>query len=134
MTNAAYGFEKDDHSYLVGVEDRDGLLVPSECGCKADRFREEYDCKHKVALATVGGPVVLQASVDLPASDTDSKWSDASTVADKLRADGGTTAEENEGEFRPIDAVRHDECDCGDLPNDFPCADCYIQGEKEFPE
>lgn len=64
VTNASWGFQKDDHSYIVGVEDRDGVAVPAECGCKADRFREDYDCKHKVALASVGGPVVLQAAVD----------------------------------------------------------------------
>lgn len=24
------------------------------------------------------------------------------------------------------------DCDCEDLPDDVPCADCYIQGEAEW--
>lgn len=71
VTNASWGFQSSDHSYIVGIEDRDGLLIPAECGCKADRFREDYDCKHKVALATVGGPIVLQAAIDCPTPTVD---------------------------------------------------------------
>lgn len=70
VTNASYGFEKADHSYLVGVEERGGLAVPIECECPADKYREDYDCKHKVALATVGGPTVLNAAVDYDPQET----------------------------------------------------------------
>ena len=29
----------------------------------------------------------------------------------------------------------NDECDeCAALPGEFPCADCCISGEKDFPE
>jgi len=57
VTNGSYGCEKDNHSYLFRVEDHDRLLVPAECECPADKYNEEYDCKHKVTLATIGGPV-----------------------------------------------------------------------------
>jgi len=63
VTNASYGFEKDDHSYTVGVAVRDGVAVPSECECPADTHHDT-DCKHKTALAIVGGPTVLNAAVD----------------------------------------------------------------------
>ena len=62
VTNASYGFEKDDHSYTVGIEVRDGVAVPAECECPAD-VHHDSDCKHKTALAIVGGPTVLNAAV-----------------------------------------------------------------------
>lgn len=77
VTNASYGFEKDDHAYIVGVAERDGLVVPTECECPADQYNEEYDCKHKVALATVGGPTVLNAALAFDPSPT------------RVKADGG---------------------------------------------
>jgi len=62
VTNESYGVEKDAHAYVVAVENVGGVIVPRECECPADRFRDDYDCKHKVALATVGGPVVLECA------------------------------------------------------------------------
>ena len=93
VTNASYGFEKADHSYLVGVENRDGVLVPAECECKADRYDDDHDCKHKVALATVGGPVVLQAAMDFEKAAAGFQLPTPKgiiTGADKLATDGGT--------------------------------------------
>lgn len=98
VTNASYGFEKDDHSYLVGVEDRDSVLVPAECECEADRYDEDRDCKHKVALATVGGPVVLQAAVDFEKAAAGFQVSTPESITtgtDKLETDGGTASCEN---------------------------------------
>jgi hypothetical protein len=132
VTNASYGFEKDDHSYLVGIEDRDGVLVPAECECPADKYNEEYDCKHKVALATVGGPVVLEASVNYPTSSP--KRSNATRLSDKLRADGGVTTEEIEADSKPFDAVESGECDCAESLGDFPCWPCVRDGKQELPE
>lgn len=111
VTNASYGYLKDEHSYVVTVEEReeDGVVLPRECECPADRYNEEYDCKHKVALAAVGGPTVLEAAWVF--SDTDPK----------LRADGG----DDEGEVR--------DCDCTERYDGFPCAECYISGAKDFP-
>jgi hypothetical protein len=61
VTNASYGFEKDEHSYTVGVAVEDGVAVPTECECPAD-IHGEQDCKHKAALALVGGSVVLESA------------------------------------------------------------------------
>jgi hypothetical protein len=125
VTNASYGFEKADHSYLVGVEDCDGVLVPAECECPADMYRDDYDCKHKLALAVVGGPVVLGAAVDYPTEIN------ASSRESELRADGGATTEGVDGEANNLDAVKPDECIdsegwCpGPDGDSLPCFACF---------
>jgi hypothetical protein len=124
VTNASYGFEKDDHSYLVGVEDRDGVLVPAECECKADRYDEQNACKHRVALATVGGPVVLQAAVDIDDSAAGLSLSDTdgvTTAADKLETDGGTTTVADDSDTCPNG---DDRCD-GPNSAGLACFDCF---------
>ncbi|MFC7174233.1 SWIM zinc finger family protein [Haloplanus litoreus] len=62
VTNESYGVEKDAHAYVVAVEDVGGVIVPRECECPADRFRDDYDCKHKLALTLGSGPVVMEAA------------------------------------------------------------------------
>lgn len=111
VTNASYGFLKDDHSYTVSIEDRDGLAVPAECECPADKHREEYDCKHKVALATVGGPTVLNAAVEYD-----------SVAAGEVRADGGVLAGAESSS---------PDCDCSNL-SDFPCWNCVRAQNKQI--
>ena len=83
VTNASYGFEKHDHSYTVGVAVRDGVAVPSECECPAD-IHHDSDCKHKTALAIVGGPTVLNAAVNF----------DAPTSVLGVATDGGCACDE----------------------------------------
>lgn len=111
VTNASYGFLKDDHSYTVGVEERDGVAVPAECECPADKHREGYDCKHKVSLATVGGPTVLNAAIEYDSS-----------AADKVRADGGVHA---------VDKCPPEDCACSNL-SDFPCWPCVRRERKRI--
>lgn len=124
VTNASYGFEKGDHSYLVGVEDRDGVPVPAECECKADRYNDDYDCKHKVALATVGGPVVLQAAADLDNSAarlSEPATNSVTTGADKLQTDGGTATVADDSDTCPNGDGRCDGPDGAGLP----CFNCF---------
>lgn len=120
VTNASYGYLKADHTYTVGVEERDGVVLPAECDCPADMHREQ-DCKHKVALATVGGPTVLNAACAFegptPRADTD-----CTTVADKLRADGGAPSE--------VCPNGNKRCE-GPDGEAFPCYDCYdVEGRR----
>jgi len=124
VCNESYGYLKDDHKYTVGVEVRDGLAVPVECDCPADLYNDDYDCKHKVALATVGGPTVLNAAVNYesPAKETSSELE---TMADKLKADGGLPAEPRESQ--------ESDCDCSQLDG-FPCFSCVLSGERTVPE
>jgi hypothetical protein len=136
VTNASYGCEKDDHSYLVGIDDRDGLLVPSECGCPADKYNEERDCKHKVALATIAGPVVLQASVDCPNPTNDTEGTDSKTVAERLRADGGVIAEEQREDGAGVIEAEREECPNGEDwcqgpgADSLPCFACFELSEQ----
>jgi len=92
VTNASYGFLKDDHSYRVLVAEVERGILPAECKCPADHYGDEYDCKHKVALGAVGGPTVLQAAVDFDPSPT------------PVRADGG--CECNADEFPCFECYR----------------------------
>jgi len=132
VTNASYGFLKDEHSYTVGVAERDGQLLPAECDCPAD-LHHDTDCKHKVALGLCGGSVVMQAAADYnPASGAEPRH-DASTAAEKLRTDGGEL-ETGQARSPLLDEPNHAECDCTELPGDFPCWPCVRYGRKELPE
>jgi hypothetical protein len=130
VTNASYGFQKEDHAYVVGVEERSGVLVPAECECPADRHHDP-DCKHKVALATVGGPTVLHAAVNVKSATATSSRSTPErrpTVTDRLQTDGGTTTTGSEPEVCLNDDPR---C-CGPDGDDLPCFACY--GDREEGE
>jgi len=134
VTNASYGFEKEAHSYLVGVEERDGVPVPAECECKADLYNEEYACKHRVACATIAGPVVLQAAVECPTPTPDTEGKDSTTLAERLRADGGVITGERREDGAGVIEDEREECDCAELSDSFPCFECYLTGRKELPE
>lgn len=117
VTNESYGFEKDDHRYVVTVEERNGLFLPAECECPEDQYREDYDCKHKVAVASVGGPIVLGAAMAYVSEEQ----------KEALRADGGMVEVEESAEQET-----DDNCSCdGD---DFPCWPCYRAGRRDLPE
>jgi len=72
--------------------------------------------------------------VNFPTPEGNPERSNASTVADKLRTDGGATTEEIGGESKPLDAVESEECDCTKLSDDFPCWPCVRDGKRELPE
>lgn len=83
VTNESYGYLKADHQYTVTVEETDGLAFPAECECKADQYSEEYACKHRVAVAAVGGPTVLNAAARFsPLPETETDDCDCSTLSD----------------------------------------------------
>jgi hypothetical protein len=129
VTNAAYGTEKSAHSYVVCVEQRDGVVVPMECECPADVHREE-DCKHKVALATVGGQTVLRAATahESPAAGSSSNDTARTTAADVLQTDGGSaTADSNGVGTNPC--LNGREWCPGPASDGLPCFSCY-RGEN----
>ncbi|WP_049938042.1 SWIM zinc finger family protein [Haloplanus natans] len=110
VTNESYGVEKDAHAYVVAVEDVGGTIVPRECECPADRFRDDYACKHRAALATVAGPVVMNAAAEFPEKSLEGPDSVDPTPV----TDGGHREDQN--------------CDCESL-GDLPCWPCY-QSER----
>jgi len=114
VVNASCGFEKGEHAYTVGIAEREGVAVPVECSCPADIHREP-DCKHKVALATVGGSTVLEAALAYDDSPPLSRQSPESTttVAEKIETDGGEDTCPNGSKF--CDGANGDVLPC------FPC-------------
>ena len=83
VTNESYGYLKADHRYTVTVEEIDGLAFPAKCECKADQYSEEYACKHRVAVAAVGGPTVLNAAARFsPHPETETDDCDCSTLSE----------------------------------------------------
>ncbi|OYR39938.1 hypothetical protein [Halorubrum sp. Hd13] len=115
VTNASYGFEKDDHTYTVGVEERNGLAVPAECDCPADMYHEEYDCKHKVALATIGGKTTLDAAGTFSPHLTPSGETETEIMAKKLKLDAGE-----------LETCPHGDPYCNAPENDnLACFDCF---------
>lgn len=125
VANASYGFLKDEHTYRVTVDD-DG--VPESCNCPG--FEHHFGPKgmadkHMVALATVAGPVVIEVARNYPNSTGE---------AEELVPDGGAIGSQGRGDSGHQQDFTEDECDdCADLPDDFPCANCYISGRKDFP-
>jgi len=123
VTNASYGFLKEDHQYVVGIEKRGGVPIPAECDCPADVHREP-DCKHIVALASVGGPTVLNAVVNCEAEPPAFPVTDleqVTTGTDKLQTDGGAVAADDEPDTCPNGDSR---CD-GPEGEPLPCFDCF---------
>lgn len=136
VTNASYGFEKQSHRYIVTVEDKDGLFIPDRCECPADQYNKEYACKHRVACATVGGPVVLGAAMAYSSGMGDHP--NPTTIADKIWTDGGTDvrtdADDNIAGGSGT-AERPDDCDCASFMADdgLPCWPCYRAGFENPP-
>lgn len=63
ICNESYGFESEDHVYIVTVGDREGIVVPESCTCPAFAHYPGA-CKHMVSCATVAGPTVLNAAAE----------------------------------------------------------------------
>jgi hypothetical protein len=95
--------DADDHTYTIHVEGD----IPADCTCPAWEFQSGA-CKHMVAVA-IREPVLEAATEDRP-----------------VRADGGVTLES----FVTDDTG---ECDCGELPDDFPCWPCVRDGRRDLP-
>jgi hypothetical protein len=97
-----------NHEYRVTVVDG----VPASCDCPADAA---YDgpCKHRVAVAI--RPRILD-------------------IITKMRAvtDGGV-APSDEDVADQSDDANTTQCDCDELPDDFPCWECVRTGRRDLP-
>lgn len=133
-TNASYGLENDEHSYLVGIEERDGRAVPAKCSCPADKYSEDQTCKHRGACAMIAGPVVLQAAMTVSSPTCDTEEPNSATLADRLWADGGVISEGSCGDGGSLIETERDECECSDLPGEFPCWSCWRSGKQTLQQ
>lgn len=86
VTNTSYGTEKADHTYSVTVADHEtaDVVVPLHCDCPAAQYYDG-DCKHQVAVAVCGGPVLLDAAMAYEADCDDA----TSTAEPQVLPDGG---------------------------------------------
>lgn len=119
VTNASYGYLKEDHAYTVDVEERDGVVVPVECECPADQHSDR-DCKHKLALAAVGGRTVLNAAADFenpaPVDDDTTESGTDELGGGAVLADAKLGTEES--------------CPECDALSGLPCWPCYRDGKR----
>jgi hypothetical protein len=126
VTNASYGFQKEDHSYVVEV-DSDG--IPVSCSCPG--YEHNYGPngkagKHMLAVATIGGPAVLNAAAKSDANPGTFPESNAGVLSNsspQLETDGGLNLSEEEADTCPNDEKG---CD-GPDGDDLPCFACYQQ-------
>lgn len=128
VTNVSYGHLKSDHSYIVGVESRSSVALPAECDCPAD-IHHDPDCKHKVALACIGGETVLNASVNFETPAPASSDGNPMSAGEELRTDGGAATVSSEPER---DTCLNGDPRCeGPDSDDLPCFACYCVREDE---
>jgi hypothetical protein len=107
--------DPENHEYLVVIE----ADLPVSCTCPADEHYENA-CKHRVAVA-MRRPII-----------------DFAREA-KLVADGGSTRKRRDTpSLLPSDSEggreesEDEDCECSDLPGEFPCWNCYRAWTKEF--
>lgn len=98
-----------DHEYRVSIVDG----VPMACECPADAAYEG-PCKHRVAVAV--RPRILETVTKTRAVGDADEVTDREQLAD-LSEDVDTT-----------------QCDCDELPDDFPCWECVRTGRRNLPE
>ncbi|WP_245778673.1 SWIM zinc finger family protein [Halomicrobium zhouii] len=87
-----------------------------DCTCPADA-NYEHACKHRVAVA-IRRPV-LDFATDV-----------------QLLADGGTRPQRDDSEQAETqlnESPESDDCECGFLPDDFPCWECVRTGRRPMP-
>ena len=133
VCNASYGYLKDEHTYRVMI-DEEG--IPVSCTCKGFKHYHRPNGrvgKHMLAIATIGGPIVLEAAVNVSTPSGNPERPNASRLSDKLRADGGATTEGVSKKSKSLDGAEPDECDCAELSDDFPCWPCVRDGKRELP-
>lgn len=124
VCNASYGYLKDEHTYRVMIGE-DG--VPVSCTCPGFQHYHGPNGKagkHMLAVAAVGGQTLLDAATRFSQYSDSPKNVETETMAEKLKADGGTTTAP-ESETCPNGNPR---CDGPDSEG-LACFDCF-EGEE----
>ena len=125
VQNLSYGHLADDHTYRVMINEQG---VPVSCTCPGFEYHHSPNGrvgKHMLAVATVGGPTLLEAARAFSPIHGPTGATAMTTASEKLKADGGRS---------PVDNSTDTECtECVEL-SDLPCFDCYSAGRRELPE
>lgn len=82
VTNESWGAEAADHAYDVTIaETREGIYAPIACSCPAAMYHSGA-CKHRAAVAIVGGPKLIGDAVTAETAEYD-------TDGGRAAVDGG---------------------------------------------
>ncbi|ERG96001.1 SWIM zinc finger family protein [Haloquadratum walsbyi] len=126
VCNASYGFEKNEHTYRVMVDEQG---IPVSCTCKGFTHYHSPNgrvCKHMLAVAVIGGPTLLNAAVAFSPHSEPSGETETETMYERLKPDGGapeaTVETETEAETCPNDDPHCDGPDAEELC----CFECYL--------
>ncbi|MDB9249299.1 SWIM zinc finger domain-containing protein [Halorubrum ezzemoulense] len=125
VQNLSYGHLADDHTYRVMIDEQG---VPVSCTCPGFEYHHGPNGrvgKHMLAVATVGGPTLLEAARAFSPSHGPTGATETTTASKKLKADGGRSLAEN--------SINTECIECAGL-SDLPCFDCYSAGQRELPE
>lgn len=118
VRNLSYGHLANDHTYRVMIDEQG---VPVSCTCPGFEYHHGPNGrvgKHMLAVATVGGPTLLEAARAFSLNDGPTGASETTTASEKLKTDGGQN---------PADDSADVECtECAGL-SDLPCWNCYRQ-------
>lgn len=125
VTNASYGYLKDEHTYEVLIDEK-GL--PVSCSCPGYQHYHKPNGrvgKHMLAVAAIGGPTLLEAARAFsPDTDHPETPIKTETAAERLHPDGGSL------ESKPETCPNGDpDCD-GPDGDDLPCFDCFQADTK----
>jgi|AntRauMinimDraft_4_1070384.scaffolds.fasta_scaffold01605_3 hypothetical protein len=121
VCNLSYGYLADDHTYRVMIDEQG---VPVSCTCPGYEYHHRPKGrvgKHMLAVATVGGPTLLEAARAFSPNHEPTGATETTTASRKLKADGGRSSDDTE-------------CpDCANL-SDLPCFNCYSDNRRRLPE
>jgi hypothetical protein len=121
------------HGSTYTVDARSGACT---CPDATHRLAPDERCKHAARVAFATGERAIPAWVDRDDVDPDLG---AHVDGPRFAAtDGGQVTLGEAGDETAADdtdeaAADAEECDCDELPDDWPCARCYVAGEAELP-
>ena len=124
VRNLSYGHFADDHVYRVMVDEQG---VPISCTCPGFKHYHgpnDRVGKHMLAVATVGGPTLLEAARAFSPDNEPTASTGTTTLSEKLKPDGG----------QEVENTTNTECtECAGLSG-LACFSCYSAGRRELPE
>jgi len=125
VQNLSYGYLAEDHTYRVMVDEQ-GVPVSCTCpGYKHYHGPNDRVGKHMLAVATVGGPTLLEAARAFPPNHESKTPAGTAALSEKMKPDGGRDVVENTTDI---------ECaECASLSG-LSCFDCVLAGRRELPE
>ncbi len=127
-----------DDLFLVVSESGSEYLVDGRegvCDCPDARQNLDADdsCKHERRVRYATGETPIPEWVNTEAIDSMLGFHTATTPV-RVATDGGSVAEESSEDTPSLHEGEHEECDCNDLGDNFPCWSCVKDGRRELPE